>query len=75
VTWLYPRQAARLRSAGLPLPSLTPEGELPAHTLALLSRLPGGPLVADDPEPDPADEPAVAAAAGDGPTSERHPPS
>ncbi len=48
VAWLFPREAARLRAAGLPLPSPTPEGELPEHALALLARLPGGTL--GDPE-------------------------
>ena len=71
VAWLYPRQAARLRSAGLPLPALTSEGELPAHTLALLSRLPGGSGAAGEPDADPDD----AATAAEGPAAERHPPS
>jgi hypothetical protein len=71
VTWLYPRQAARLRFAGLPLPALTPEGELPAHTLALLSRLPGGSGAADEPDADPGDAPS----APSGAEGERHPPS
>jgi len=43
VAWLYPREAARLTAAGVPLPTLTPDGELPADTRALLARLPGGP--------------------------------
>jgi len=48
VAWLYPREAARLAAAGVPLPTLTPEGDLPPHTLDLLSRLPGG-TRADEP--------------------------
>jgi tRNA (guanosine-2'-O-)-methyltransferase len=40
--WLYPREAARLAAAGVPLPPLTEEGAVPAHTRALLARLPGG---------------------------------
>lgn len=45
--WLFPREAARFRAAGLPLPSPTPEGGLPDHALALLARLPGGARGAD----------------------------
>jgi len=42
VGWLFPREAARLAAAGIPLPTLTPEGELPPHIVDLLARLPGG---------------------------------
>lgn len=42
--WLFPREAARLTAAGLPLPALTPHGELPGETRDLLARLPGGPI-------------------------------
>ena len=52
VAWLFPREAARLRAAGLPLPSPTPEGGLPDHALALLARLPGGARGAAGPAPD-----------------------
>lgn len=40
--WLFPREAARLDAAGVPLPPPTPEGDVPAHTRALLAALPGG---------------------------------
>jgi tRNA (guanosine-2'-O-)-methyltransferase len=48
VAWLYPREAARLTAAGIPLPTLTVDGALPAHTRDLLARLPGG-TRADEP--------------------------
>lgn len=73
VTWLYPRQAARLTSAGLPLPTLTPEGELPAHTLALLARLPDGAEPADRRDAGVEPDHDEAAVAGEGPSGERHP--
>jgi tRNA (guanosine-2'-O-)-methyltransferase len=51
VAWLYPREAARLTAAGIPLPTLTVDGALPAHTRDLLARLPGG-TRADEPSSD-----------------------
>ncbi len=70
VAWLFPREAARLRAAGLPLPSLTPEGELPEHALALLARLPGGTLGAVERPAEDGDAVSDAAA-----PPERQPPS
>jgi len=75
VAWLFPREAARLRAAGLPLPTLTPEGELPEHARALLARLPGGAHAADGgAAEEPGEDPAEAAPAALG-APERHPPS
>ncbi len=42
VRWMHPRVAARLRAAGLPLPTPGPEGALPEHVQDVLARLPGG---------------------------------
>ena len=77
--WLHPREAARLTAAGVPLPGLTREGELPAATLALLARLPGGAAAGDAAAGDAAAGDAAAAAAGatapDAPDPERSAPS
>lgn len=40
--WLFPREAARLAAAGVPLPAPTADGEIPEPTRTLLARLPGG---------------------------------
>jgi tRNA (guanosine-2'-O-)-methyltransferase len=50
---LFPRESERLERAGLPLPTLTPSGELPASTAALLARLPGGAEAEFDRDPPP----------------------
>jgi tRNA (guanosine-2'-O-)-methyltransferase len=76
VAWLFPREAARFRAAGLPLPSPTPEGGLPDHALALLARLPGGALGAAGGPPDDGGAGHALEAAPDAHGSpERHPPS